>query len=135
MENTEVTLSILGATQSSERILSLPNVCSYPLLPYEEMLKFISKHDLMLVPLVDDVFNNAKSNVKFVECGAVGVSVLASSVSEYLSCIQDGVDGYILFQPEKLIKKLSSFSRETRKSAYYKVSKSFVTYKDKLSVK
>ncbi|PWQ98684.1 HAD-IA family hydrolase [Leucothrix arctica] len=90
-----VTLSILGATQSSERILSLSNVSCYPLLAYSAMLEFIAKHDLMLVPLANDVFNNAKSNVKFVEAGAVGVPVLASNVREFASCIDHGVNGYL----------------------------------------
>lgn len=83
--NGEVTLSILGATQSSERILALPNVSSYPLLPYDAMLDFVAKHDVMLVPLVDDIFNNAKSNVKFIECASVGTFVLASNVREYVT--------------------------------------------------
>lgn len=94
-KNSDVRLSILGATQSSERILTLPNVSSYPLLPYDAMLDFVAKHDAMLVPLVDDVFNNAKSNVKFVEAGAVGVTVIASSVREYSYAIEDGVDGFL----------------------------------------
>lgn len=93
--NGDVKLSILGATQSSERILSLPNVSNYPLLPYDAMLNFVAKHDLMLVPLVDDVFNNAKSNVKFVEAGAVGVPVFASSVNEFSSSIKHEFDGYL----------------------------------------
>jgi predicted HAD superfamily hydrolase/glycosyltransferase involved in cell wall biosynthesis len=106
-ENVDVTLSILGATQSSERILSLPNVSSYPLLPYDAMLDFIAKHDLMLVPLVDDVFNNAKSNVKFVEAGAMGIPVLASSVREYESAIDDKITGFI---HEKQFNLLSAIS-------------------------
>jgi HAD superfamily hydrolase (TIGR01549 family) len=79
----EVSLSVLGAAQVSERILALPNVSNYPYMHYVAMLDFIAKHDLMLVPLVDDSFNRAKSMVKFVECGAVGVPVLASKVGEF----------------------------------------------------
>ncbi len=71
-------LSVLGSIQVSARLLSLPNVRSYPVLPYDEMLRFVGQHDLLLVPLVDNVFNEAKSNVKFVEAGSVGVPVLAS---------------------------------------------------------
>jgi hypothetical protein len=83
----QATLTILGAAQVSERMLALKNVTNYPLLPYEEMLKCIATHDIMLVPLEDNVFNHAKSAVKFVECAAVNVPVLASKVSEFESHI------------------------------------------------
>lgn len=109
--NPEVTLSILGATQSSERILALPNVGSYPLLPYDAMLDFIAKHHVMLVPLVDDVFNNAKSNVKFVEAGAMGVPVLASNVREFESCINDGINSCLHGMDESYIEKLMNLSK------------------------
>jgi predicted HAD superfamily hydrolase/glycosyltransferase involved in cell wall biosynthesis len=89
------TLSALGAAQISERILALPNVSNYPILEYSAMLSFISQHDLMLVPLVDNIFNRAKSNVKFIECGVVGVPVLASKVGEFDVAIQTNKNGFL----------------------------------------
>jgi hypothetical protein len=93
--NKHVSLSILGAAQVTERLLALQNVSNYPLLPYAPMLDFIAKHDLMLVPLVDDVFNRAKSSVKFVECGGVGVPVLASKVGEFDFAIEHMENGLL----------------------------------------
>lgn len=87
IDNPKINLSLLGATSASERILALPNVSCYPLLPYDAMLNFIAKHHVMLVPLVDNIFNHAKSNVKYIECQAVGVDVVASDVSEYASSV------------------------------------------------
>lgn len=95
IDNPSVKLSILGAAQASERILSLNNVQSYPLLPYTAMLDFISRHDLLLIPLEDTIFNRAKSTVKFVESAAVGVPVLASSVGEFLHCINHNSTGLL----------------------------------------
>lgn len=94
-DHPSVKLSILGAAQASERILSLNNVQSYPLLPYTAMLDFISKHDLLLIPLEDTIFNRAKSTVKFVESSAVGVPVLASSVGEFSYCISHNSTGLL----------------------------------------
>ncbi|QNG08298.1 glycosyltransferase [Pseudomonas putida] len=91
----EVKLSILGAAQASERILSLDNVSSYPLLPYDSMLDFIAKHDMLLVPLEDSIFNRAKSNVKFIEAAAMGVPVLASAVGEFSQSITHGSNGFL----------------------------------------
>ncbi|MDX3901023.1 MAG: glycosyltransferase [Sphingobium sp.] len=90
-----VSLSLLGSTQVPDKLLSFPNVSTYPILPYDEMLSFIGSHDLMLVPLADSIFNDAKSNVKFIECASMGVPVIASGVREYDLAITDGVNGLI----------------------------------------
>ena len=127
-QNPEVTLSILGATQSSERILSLPNVSSYPLLPYDAMLEFISKHDLMLVPLVDDVFNNAKSNIKFLEAGAVGVPVLVTNVQEFASVINDGENGFLLPNDFDLSAKISDIRVNSLESVAVKSNMTVKTF-------
>ncbi len=95
VEHPHVHLSTLGAAQVSERILALPNVTSHPMLPYPAMVEYISQHHLMLVPLEDDAFNRAKSIVKFIESGAVGVPVLASMVGEFAQCISDAKDGLL----------------------------------------
>ncbi|MEZ8147325.1 glycosyltransferase [Enterovibrio norvegicus] len=87
VDNPKISLSLLGATSASERILALPNVSCYPLLPYDAMLDFVAKHHVMLVPLVDNIFNHAKSNVKYIECQAVGVDVFASPVEEFKSVL------------------------------------------------
>ncbi|WP_172798470.1 glycosyltransferase [Pseudomonas alabamensis] len=88
-------LSILGAAQASERILALNNVSSYPLLPYHAMLDFFAKHDVLLVPLEDTIFNRAKSTVKFIEAAAVGLPILASAVGEFNSCIAHRSNGLL----------------------------------------
>jgi glycosyltransferase involved in cell wall biosynthesis len=98
-KNPDCSLSILGAAQASERILAMTNVCSYPILEYNSMLEFISKHDLLLVPLVDNVFNRAKSNVKFIEAGSVAVAVLASDVGEFKASIKHKTNGFIARTP------------------------------------
>lgn len=95
IDNPSVKLSILGAAQASERILALNNVQSYPLLSYAAMLDFISKHDVLLIPLEDTIFNRAKSTVKFVESAAVGVPVLASAVGEFSFCINHRSTGLL----------------------------------------
>jgi predicted HAD superfamily hydrolase/glycosyltransferase involved in cell wall biosynthesis len=99
LKNADCKLSVLGAAQVSERLLSLANVSSYPLLDYNGMLAFISKHDLLLVPLVDNVFNRAKSNVKFIEAGSVGVPVLASEVGEFKLSIKHKTNGFLAKNP------------------------------------
>lgn len=107
VEHPKIMLSVLGAAQVSERILALQNVSNYPYMPYTAMLAFIAKHDLMLVPLVDDEFNRAKSSVKFVECGAVGVPVLATRVGEFDFAIEHGENGLLAESAQDFIVNLN----------------------------
>lgn len=131
----EVKLSILGAAQASERILSLTNVSSYPLLPYDMMLDFIAKHDILLVPLEDSIFNRAKSNVKFIEAAAVGVPIIASAVGEFTNSITHGSNGFLaqdvnhwetllieLIQKPKQLKNISKNANQTVKKTYLTTS-------------
>lgn len=94
-ERPDVKLTLLGAVQSSERLLSLPNVESLPLLHYDAMMSVLSNHSVLLVPLEDSGFNQCKSCVKFVEAGAVSLSVVASKVAEFEFAIEDGCNGYL----------------------------------------
>lgn len=99
-------LSLLGATQVPPDLLGMANVSSYPLLPYKTMLSFVGQHNLMLVPLADNLFNHAKSSVKFVEAASVGVPVLASDVSEYAAAISEGANGFLASNVDEWKQKL-----------------------------
>ncbi len=112
-----VSLSLLGSTQVPDRLLTLPNVSAYPILPYDQMLSFIGSHDLMLVPLADSIFNDAKSNVKFIECASMGVPVLASRVREYDLVIKDGVNGLIAESSQEWEARLEEIV-ESRRSVH-----------------
>ena len=63
-------------------------------LPYEEMLECFAENDLLLVPLEKNPFNEAKSNIKFIEAACGMTPVLAQNCREFL-VIQDGVTGYL----------------------------------------
>ena len=93
--NPAVEFHIVGAAQISERILGLRNVYCYPVLPYDEMMHVFRSMDAMIVPLEDNAFNDAKSHLKFVECGAVGVPVIASPAAEYAAVIRHEVNGWL----------------------------------------
>lgn len=133
VDNPRVSLSILGAAQVTERLLALPNVGNYPLLPYGAMLNFIAEHDLMLVPLEDDVFNRAKSSVKFVEGGAVGVPVMASRVGEFAKAIEHERNGLLVHEEEGWLEALTFLEQSTggitvlQKGAYCTVKNQYIT--------
>lgn len=90
-------LSFLGMVSDQTSIFSHLGVeCNFlPLVNFNEMLSEINKHDIVLVPLEKTVFNDAKSNIKFIEAASQGVAVIASSVAEYVDCITNNENGWI----------------------------------------
>lgn len=55
-----------------------------------------SEFDAGVIPLVDDQFNRAKSDLKFLEMAALGLPVLASEVSPYADTIRNGETGILV---------------------------------------
>ncbi|WP_299595807.1 glycosyltransferase [uncultured Microbulbifer sp.] len=99
---------------------------------FESMLDIISDHDLALVPLESTIFNDAKSNIKFIEAGSQGVPVVASRVAEFRSVIEHGVNGLLCKSQEEWLSVLmgvlnGSYDLEAMSySARAKVAQEFV---------
>jgi glycosyltransferase involved in cell wall biosynthesis len=66
-----------------------------------ELYPFVAQHDLCLVPLEATLFNDCKSALKFIECGAVSVPVLASPRREYRGVIRHGENGFLASDDEQ----------------------------------
>ncbi len=54
-----------------------------PLSTYHTALQSLAL-DVAIAPLVDNPFNRAKSRLKLIECGALGIPVIASAIAPYL---------------------------------------------------
>ncbi len=52
--------------------------------------------DVALIPLIDEPFNNCKSELKIVEAGTMKKAVIVSNVSPYKQWIKDGVNGLVV---------------------------------------
>lgn len=94
-EHRDVQCTFLGAVSLAAPLLGLPNVKKQAILPVSELYDFVGQHDLCLVPLEDTLFNDCKSALKFIECGAVSVPVLASPRREYRGVIASGENGFL----------------------------------------
>jgi len=106
-------ITFLGNTGSHSAPIEIfnPHVKTVSRVNFDEMLTIISQHDIALAPLENTIFNNAKSNIKFIECGSQGVPVIASPRDEFKAAITHGVNGWLcesqnewFTQLEKLIK-------------------------------
>lgn len=55
----------------------------------------VARLDVAIAPLVETAFNRAKSAVKWLEYGALGIPCVASRVRPYEDAIAHGVDGFL----------------------------------------
>jgi hypothetical protein len=97
--NLEVQLTIIGLLQPSEtfkaRARTFPGRLRFlPLLNYDAYFKLISSADISIVPLTEGVFNDAKSNIKFLEASFFKIPTVASNRQPFASVIQNGVNGF-----------------------------------------
>lgn len=60
--------------------------CNYEAVrPYESYMESYDGHQVMLAPLTDNLFNNAKSNLKILEAGAKGLPLVCSPRENYFT--------------------------------------------------
>ena len=62
---------------------------------YEEYLVYLAECDISIAPLENYIFNEAKSNIKFLEASIVKVPSVCSPRSAYTSVIVDGENGLL----------------------------------------
>jgi glycosyltransferase involved in cell wall biosynthesis len=72
---------------------------------WKELPRLISQMDINLAPLVDSVFNRAKSEIKWLEAALVQVPTVASHLGSFEEMIREGETG-VLAQPEEWYEKL-----------------------------
>ncbi len=77
----------------------------FPLLPYADYQYLLGKADIAWLPLRDTPFNRAKSDLKFIECAAHSVAVLAGR-TVYESSVENGRTGMIYDTPKEFGRKL-----------------------------
>jgi len=106
----QVELWIVGPLNLPDALRRFGNrLRRFPLGDWEEWFQQMAKMDVALAPLeMGNVFCQAKSEIKFVEAGALGVPVIASRVGPYCEAIADGVNGYLAASEKEWITALSA---------------------------
>ena len=100
---------------------------------YEAYEAAIRSSDIALLPLRDNEFNRAKSDLKFIECAANGCVVLASP-TVYADVVEEGITGFIYRDGREFANKLNiliknrNMRREVAEAAY-----SYVRYERLMS--
>ena len=71
-------------------------VQQYPLTDWPNWFRTMSESDIALAPLeMGNIFCRAKSEIKFVEAGALGLPVVASDIAPFRDSITHGEDGFL----------------------------------------
>lgn len=99
--------------------LETPHKKFDPMADYEKYMRMLGDADIAFMPLADNEFNRAKSDLKFIESGAARVASLASQVV-YGATIQDGKTGLIFRDAMELragLLRLLAYPEATRKMA------------------
>lgn len=66
-----------------------------PFLPWPRLFALLAGVDVSLAPLRDDPFSVAKSEVKYLEAGGVGVPTIASAAPAFRAAIRHGTNGLL----------------------------------------
>lgn len=105
----DIELVFLGETKKIDSVLLSLGVSftKYKKLSFEDMLDVVSTCDVCLVPLENTLFNNAKSNIKFIESASQGVPVVASATQEYKYAIEHNKNGWLCSTDKEWYKTLN----------------------------
>jgi len=66
-----------------------------PFMPSSEYYQAISRYDINISPLEPTLFNDAKSNIKFIEASMFKIPTIASPVAEYKAIIEHQKNGLL----------------------------------------
>lgn len=120
-----VSLTLLGRVGDTH-LQSLPNVHMHERVDRKEMVRIVSQHDVALVPLERTGFNTGKSSLKFIECSAAGVPVIASGLYEFKRDIAASGGGFICEDGREWLEALKRFSDDPELS--YKLGEKCYRY-------
>ncbi|WP_133650910.1 glycosyltransferase [Paraburkholderia flava] len=99
-----------------------------PLSNYATYLKRVGECDINIAPLEPSVFNDAKSNIKYLEASIVGLPSVCSPAAAFETAIKDGHTGYLASDEKSWENALlalvddSTLRREVAERAYAHVT-------------
>lgn len=105
-ENVQV--HIVGELDIPNEIKQFENrVIFHPFLDWKKLPQLIASVDINIVPLLDSVFNQAKSENKWIEASLVKTPTIASNVGAFSQMIHHGQTGFLCSTKDEWEKYLS----------------------------
>lgn len=112
-------LWIVGELQLSVEFQEVTHQIRYiPPQSYERYLEILSEADIAIAPLEPILFNDAKSNIKYLEASILKIASVCSPRQAFREAIQDHQNGFLANTTEEWVEKLLLLARnaELRKS-------------------
>ena len=81
---------------------------------YEKLPYLISTIDINLAPITKSIFNEAKSEIKWLEAAMVKVPTVASNYGAFKESITDGVNGILCSDEKEWVKKLNKLIEDSK---------------------
>ena len=104
----QVYLHVVGELDLPDKLKRFKSrVVCHPFTDWKKLPELISKVDINLAPLEQSIFNEAKSENKWVEAALVKVPTVASKVGAFDRMIKDKVTGFLCSSSEEWEKVLS----------------------------
>ena len=89
-------LRLIGEVQLPAELLGLSaQVERWPATGYAAYLGVLGEADISIAPLEDTPFNDAKSNIKFLEAAMLGLPSVCSPRAAFRTAVEDGVTGFL----------------------------------------
>ena len=103
-----VQLHIVGILDIPEDMKPFENqIVTHDYVDWDKLPALISEVDINLAPLVDSIFNRAKSEIKWIEAALVKVPTVASKIGAFSDAVVDGETG-LLATDEQWFDKLET---------------------------
>jgi len=79
-----------------------------PSKTYTEFVSFFNTlhFDIVVAPLIDNLFNRCRSGIKFLEYSAIGAPGVYSDLAPYQTLVNDGVNGFLASNRDEWLEKL-----------------------------
>lgn len=91
-----VTLQVLGDLEPPERFAAFgARVRHRDFVPFKDYLPLLGENDISIAPLEPGRFNDAKSNIKYLEAAVLAIPSVCSPRAAFADAIQHGVTGVL----------------------------------------
>lgn len=97
----QMVLHVVGFMEFPNELQSMlrdKRITFTPLVDFMELQRLIAQVDVNIVPLLNNVFTNCKSELKFFEAAAVDTVTIATPTYTYEHAIQHGITGFLCRQ-------------------------------------
>jgi glycosyltransferase involved in cell wall biosynthesis len=109
----QVRLRIVGDLRLPEDLGELAGqIERLPAVPYARYLELLSDSDISIAPLEPTPFNDAKSNIKFLEAAILGIASVCSPRAHFCAIVRHGENGLLADGDEAWFQALSALARE-----------------------